>query len=150
MTDNETIKALECCMNEFCPSTCPMLGVHHCGFELRKNALDLINRQKATIRDADIRIEYLAGKVGALSLYIDKKEQEIERWKSSAELWEGDAKDLFISREQIKADAVKEFAERLKWFLSEECGNVVEDNPNLDEIIFGYRKEEVDEYIENL
>jgi DivIVA domain-containing protein len=30
------------------------------------------------------------------------------------------------------------------------CGSVVEDNPNLDRILFGYNTEEVDAFIDNL
>ena len=49
-TDNETIKALECCISKrTCDTNCPMWSVQHCGFELRKDALDLINSQKAEI-----------------------------------------------------------------------------------------------------
>ena len=51
MTDNEIIKALECCTGDFdgCAS-CPLYD--HCcdrGYKLIYYALDLINRQKAEI-----------------------------------------------------------------------------------------------------
>lgn len=88
MKDNDIIKALEhCpkCVYGSCPE-CPMYGVNGCDSELMKLALDLINRQKA----------------------------EIERLERSAKQWEDTAKDLYISRENIKAEAVKEFADRLK------------------------------------
>ena len=85
MTDNEIIQALEYCTGyPSCPTDCPLYEQPmDCLLKLSKPTLDLINRQKA----------------------------EIEMWKSSAELWEGDTKDLFISREQIKAEAVKEFSD---------------------------------------
>ncbi len=46
MTDNEIIKALECCSTDDGCETCP---AHGTGCELEKPALDLINRQKAEI-----------------------------------------------------------------------------------------------------
>ncbi|MBE6767366.1 MAG: hypothetical protein E7549_00470 [Ruminococcaceae bacterium] len=53
MTDNEIVKALECCANNpndsVCyESKCPLFG-QKCIDVLSKNALDLINRQKAEI-----------------------------------------------------------------------------------------------------
>ncbi len=53
MTDAEIIKALECCakaVNTFVcnESKCPLFGTN-CIDILSKNALDLINRQKAEI-----------------------------------------------------------------------------------------------------
>lgn len=49
MTDNEIIKALECCkpkQNRNC-GDCPAYDLgNFCAAELRENALDLINRQK--------------------------------------------------------------------------------------------------------
>ena len=48
MTDNEIIKALECCINDKCQE-CP-LNKLFCGREVATEyALDLINRQKAEI-----------------------------------------------------------------------------------------------------
>ena len=53
MTDNEIIKALECCSsnatgNEYCKD-CPYNIYEYCGEESSKDTLDLINRQKEEI-----------------------------------------------------------------------------------------------------
>jgi hypothetical protein len=54
MTDNEIIKALECCINDDCED-CPFYGENapdvygNCVQNTKRNALDLINRQKAEI-----------------------------------------------------------------------------------------------------
>jgi len=53
MTDNEIIKALECCQSEDA-GMCRICPFHSdtysgCWYELHKDALDLINRQKAEI-----------------------------------------------------------------------------------------------------
>ena len=47
MTDNETIKALECCIKDDYDKGCD--------FHLAKFALDLINRQKAQIKELEER-----------------------------------------------------------------------------------------------
>lgn len=88
MTDNEIIKALECCIssgfdeclqcplhNDFYPNTCH--------YERTKMAADLINRQKAEIVELQKRII---------------------NWR----------KDMDYRPDEIKSEAIKEFAERLK------------------------------------
>ena len=46
MTDNEIIKALECCSDSNCHE-CPIEG---CTDDIFRNALDLINRQKKKMK----------------------------------------------------------------------------------------------------
>ena len=91
MTDNEIIKALECCtVGTFdCSKECPCyssksnLKVSSCRFELMCEISDLINRQKA----------------------------EIERLKKNI-----DGLNIFTKNhiKVIRLQAIKEFAERLK------------------------------------
>ena len=89
MTDNEIIKALECCVSSkhICHHTCPMLENEECLSSLRKNALDLINRQKAEIERFDRTV------------------------KEYAYLYD---KHINTPFNHIKAEAVKEFALELK------------------------------------
>lgn len=99
MTDNEIIKALECCRNneredecKYCLS-CPMA---HCDLDedeelncmeaVLKRAIDIINRQKA----------------------------EIERLKNAPNVWKDIAHRETNYVAQAKSEAIKEFAERLK------------------------------------
>lgn len=109
MTDNEIIKALECCMSDNPPcTTCKYDGdtitVDECMGELMKDALDLINRQKANAEGLTNAVKYLNEQL------------------SSA-----------------RAEAVKEFAERLKfekatgmnWFGKEHYSVKVEEIDNL-------------------
>ena len=52
MTDNDIIKALECCYSlnlQKCKTKCPLRDKPLCSEWLSKYALDLINRQKAEI-----------------------------------------------------------------------------------------------------
>ena len=87
MTDDEIIKALECCGN-IVDSTCKECAYHEtynasCVVRLMRNALDLINRQKAEILELQKRII---------------------NWRT----------DMDYRPDEIKSEAIKEFAERLK------------------------------------
>ena len=81
MTDNEIIKALECCsvnaMGEC--KECPLLNdFSPCGVTLTTNALDLINRQKA-------EIDILIRKKETVRDEISQLQNEVETWKRTAE-----------------------------------------------------------------
>ena len=93
MTDNEIIKALECCCEDGDGCTgCPRLNaefgatITSCSAGLATNALSLINRQKAEIKR--LTRMYLT-----LCESLDKAENQIST---------------------AQAEAIKEFAERLK------------------------------------
>ena len=84
MTDNDIIKALECCYSlnlQKCKMKCPLRDKPLCSEWLSKYALDLINRQKA----------------------------EIERLQGWQDLLNAEKHSL------IKAEAIKDFAKRLKY-----------------------------------
>ena len=90
MTDNEIIKALECCPKGIKCEQCPLFGTSDCMSKLYINALDLINRQKA----------------------------EIEQWRKNCddlykEMSERLKAELKIERKLAKAEAVKEFEKRI-------------------------------------
>ena len=88
MTDKEIIKALECANAEKPCFVCTQWDIveNVCnGLEIA-DVLALIKRQKA----------------------------EIERLECSADLWKEDAKHYFNELQTAKAEAIKEFAERLK------------------------------------
>ena len=98
MTDNEIIKALECCGEPYnicaeCPITNNIKDDCRCGEHLANYALDLINRQQT----------------------------EIEKLKNEIQI----TKDAYImlqtKNEIIKPEAIKEFAERLKENISDDC-----------------------------
>ena len=100
MTDNEIVKALECCsVGTFaCDEQCPCfhskskLKVTSCRFELIGDALDLINRQKAEIE----RLKTDSKRLKKVQMQLD---------------------DLCKMHRVIKAEAYKEFAEKLKELL---------------------------------
>ena len=95
MTDNDIIKALECCskpVGEDCKE-CPLTAQDCLKVDIEKLALDLINRQKAEIEEQDQAIVNALKRMG-----------------------------------QIRAEAITEFAERLKKYynrLDNSQGNLI-------------------------
>lgn len=95
-----------------------------------------------------------------LLVVIDSQQTEIERLQGAVQEWV-DGKCLSQKHllmignlqneiEQAKAEAIEECLDRVEVFLCGVCSSVVEDNPNLDRILFGYNTEEVDTFIDNL
>jgi hypothetical protein len=82
MTDNEIIKALECCSGKGDCRSCPFKNRDDCTKDLKAEIIGLITRQKA----------------------------EIERLNKAVDLFA----DIGKMYSEIKAEAYKEFAERLK------------------------------------
>ncbi len=156
MTDNEIIKALECCSNKNAMHCSECSYYDHsatCILMLVSDALDLINRlqsekealingqetlqkyiaeQKAEIADLQDEIkceketnEHLSAENIALQKECDYQKAEIERLTEAGKeavscftrmesLYKIKCKELEIAR----AEAIKEFAERLKGLLS--------------------------------
>lgn len=108
ITDKEIIKALRCC-SEPCAecNECPLYytgGVYCYTFEIQKHALDLINRQKAEIEKLKIENEILSSNA-------DNAFQE----------GLNECRELF--KPDIKAEAYKEFAEKLQSLCKEIIAN---------------------------
>lgn len=97
MTDNDIIKALEICRNEngIC-SDCPYSDDYtNCNTRIAKDSIDLINRQKAEIeRLREETAELIDDRYATqLLCHLIKKEDDTRN---------------------VRSDAIKEFAERLK------------------------------------
>lgn len=116
MTDNEIIKALNyCCGNiknndeecneDMCYQVClpesREEGIRWCGEWLMKDALDLINRQKAEIEEWKKKANTPFAKV---TFDRDKLQEIVDEC----------AKNIEIDINLAKSEAIKEFAERLK------------------------------------
>lgn len=95
-TDEQIIKALECCVKTEFISDCAKckMFAFDCKDIFIENALDLINRQKAEIEELKTEIER---KKNQNTLLLKKK-----------------CKDINTARKIIKSEAIKDFAERLK------------------------------------
>jgi hypothetical protein len=95
MKDTEIIKALECCLSHHINTCerCPFENKCYGGEDLMPLVIDLINRQKAEIE--------------RLEKNLDEKNEELDK------VYDALADSVKISA-VIRAEAVTEFAERLK------------------------------------
>lgn len=124
MTDKEIIKALECCKKDDCDN-CPN-DFGNCYANLAEYSLDLINRQKVEIEKHKNNCEKCGAKtrecIESLHNIIAEQQTEIKKLNTIRSRLIYDSGTLTkISDElyqKIKAEAVKEFAEKLKfvWF----------------------------------
>ena len=125
MTANEIIKALEVCVgiHNDCDN-CPLLeysqATDECMTEAMSNALDLINRQKAEIERLQ---NALFKQEDTMQMIIKERDAEIESLKNDlakeftcfvGSPHKVESCPFFDELENERAEAVKEFAERLK------------------------------------
>ena len=107
MTDKEVIKALECCVdwrgNVSCWD-CPLKNTGCIHFDKLKETLDLINRLQAKLDEAEDTIQFAYKK-------LKKAEAEVE---TELDKLNAEKNDVMYHKAQIKAESIKEFAERLK------------------------------------
>lgn len=106
MTDNEIVKALECCSTysgscEKCPAFVKV-DRSNCN-KVLVGALDIINRQKAEIEKNENIIRLADKTIEAQNAEIERLNKEVDRLSQLVLYHDGDV-----------ADAIKEFAERLK------------------------------------
>jgi hypothetical protein len=113
LTDNEVIKALECCASSNTSIACKGCPFDESGVcceqenAVLKVALVLINRQKT-------EIDILIRKHDSLLDEISEMDAEIERLNAVSEIC-GDCHKQYAEKiERAKSEAIKEFAERLK------------------------------------
>lgn len=115
-TDEQIVKALECCINADCLN-CPQWSEEwYSGMcnDFLKSVLDLINRQKA---DVDKLQEVNADLNESLRLAAEANKDlkaEIERLREDVLEVTAILGEIELRNAQIKAEAIKEFAERLK------------------------------------
>lgn len=133
-TDEEVIKALEYHSDpaKTCVSECAYGYQRYCGSKMAKDALDLINRQKAEISALTSAVDNSTQEFLELHDKYQEQKAEIERYEKEngekfnkwllldertkeryAELYE-EAKGV------VRVEAIKEFAEKLK---KRECSN---------------------------
>ena len=100
MTEEQIIKALECCSTDIRENTCPKCAFynkHRCSTLMLNAASDIINRQKVKIK--------------SLKQIINEQDKEVLKLQNRIIFWR---KNLNYQPEKIKSEAIKEFAERLK------------------------------------
>lgn len=114
MTDNEIIKAVECCVKglKYCPKECPMRdnGIflkYQCRYGLLRAVIELIAHLKAERNKYKIKAQYQKGELARLNKQVAEQKVEIERLKDHN-------KQLRYNRKQITSEAINEFAEMVK------------------------------------
>lgn len=121
MTDNETIKALKCCIESntvLACEGCPLCNTRQCignpktyvSNFIVEQGIDLINRQKAELEKKDVEIDILIRKKETLKDEVSELRAEVERLQKANESFSC----LGMLYSEIKSEARKEFAERLK------------------------------------
>ncbi len=104
MTDNEIIKALECCNDGTC-SACPISDDTCCISRSREGAIDIINRQKAEIERLQTVKKHIQNLILRDCDYSDTESYNKAFKKALERLYDNG---------NIKSEAVKEFAEKVK------------------------------------
>ena len=115
MTDNEIVKALECCSYDNCFMLCDECPLKNdgCVDVLIPSVLSLIKRQQAEIKVCERIVR---------DLHLD----DLEREAIQATAVTAAIRDMERALETAKAKAVREFAERLKERFAEKLGNTKE------------------------
>ena len=103
MTDNEIIKALECCVNNQYCWLCILKDREDDCHDILKSALDLINRQKAEIA----RLRAVQGSIDNFARDLCK--ERLLKGKAIA-----DFEDLQEYIRKEKSKVIREFTKRLK------------------------------------
>lgn len=128
-TDEEIIKAVECCSEPCCVcDECPLycVGVNCSSFELHRYALNLINHQNAEIESLKSELSNTRRKalLEAASKFAGHSNYHGDTILCKL-ICMAEGKDVGIAKpldiSEIKAEAIKEFAERLKNKIKTEC-----------------------------
>lgn len=135
LTDNEIVKALECCKYEYdtkCELCCyNFYSRTGCRSELRRNALDLINRLQAENERLNEIVKTRHKVFETKCEKLENSEAELDEYKKIKktidEFWEilltlslfkrkekPTLEEFAEAIQEIKSEAYKEFAERLK------------------------------------
>ena len=129
MTDEQIIKALECCATDDGNDCfqCPYCNIFFesgnggCINRCHKDALDLINHRKAEIENLKADNEMYQKVNCLIAGQRDSRDKEIEELQTQMEWLTGYNKNLLDANtalsgeiEICKSEAIKEFAERLK------------------------------------
>lgn len=131
MTDNEIIKALECCANGKC-GECPLFK-EDCGDDIIcKIALDLINRQNAEIERLRKEVNLVSIQFQDLQERYEEAQAKIDKLKECPKcVYEYDGEIMeycvqgpcsnFKTVEQVKSEAYKECLAKVKNYIKTHC-----------------------------
>ena len=126
MTDNEIIKALECCIESstvLACADCPLLDTRQCigkpktyvSNYIVEQSIDLINRQKAEIEVLQLNVEDYAETIVELEMQGKEQNAEIEKLRKIADNLRIANGEAYNSGFEIgKIIGRKEFVDKLK------------------------------------
>lgn len=127
MTDKNIIKAMECCNTQNC-ADCPLYNGNSfsekCKAICFKEMTSLINRQQAEVERLRKEVNLVSIQFQDLQERYEEEQAEIERLKSMNQSKLDMLHDIRAELETAKAEAIKEFAERLKNDLFYKCGDL--------------------------
>ena len=109
MTDDEIIKALECCCftdTKACEE-CPLYHTFDCSFVIIDKTLDLVNRQNAEIERLKQENKEYCEDNRIIAYQRNQRDKEIRALHNQLN-------GLNFMDKQIKSESVKKFAEKLK------------------------------------
>ena len=111
MTDEQIIKALECCICSTPCNKCLLLGTSDCMNKLMQNAINLINRQKAELSALYKIMNKQVEEISELNREVASRGNIEESFQKSTKRFD---KRLEKTVKAERREAIKEFAERLK------------------------------------
>ena len=118
MTDNEIIKALECCSETKTSDCkeCPLLSVECSKYDLYKLALDLINHQKAENEENSLKIETQANTIKILETALENQNTVNVELQLKIKNYISEKDDLNIELQAMRgvANSYKAEVEKLK------------------------------------
>lgn len=88
MTDNEIIKALECCCKNNNCEGCPLdyfTFSSQCTSELAIKSLDLINRLEAEKQNLEIELKAMRGAANSYKAENERLKESRDKWRQIAE-----------------------------------------------------------------
>ena len=137
ISDADIIKALECCNNISWCSHCPLGGTKYCRVKLSEYSIALINRQNAEIERLTEDLDEMADRLSVLLWHATDGKLSKSNYTTEVMVC---ALNDYIQEccEEAEAEAIKEFAERLKerwsavqngepFFPTEEIDNLVKE-----------------------
>ncbi len=152
LTDAEVKKALDICASEHlgCEDNCPYV-TNSDSCSLKRDALDLINRQEAKLKALQMDNKQLETDNFNANMNCEHLQAEIERLKTEKLILSQKRFNMFERLEfadKIKAEAYKEFAERLHCH----CESIINQphNENVRPLSWKCAYEEFDNEVDNL
>ena len=121
MTDNEIIKALECCGGKVDCRTCHYKNRGDCLTDIKFDVLDLINRKDAEIEKLNVELVGMRGACESYKMHYDNAQAEIERLTEDIRILQycnkvniSSSAELHDRLRTAKPEAIKEFWKKVR------------------------------------